>query len=134
MRAYDLDILSLAPGGDGVAKLPDGRTVFLPYSAPGDRVRARITEEHKTYARARVDAVQQAGSGRVTPPCPVAGWCGGCAWQHLDYASQAEAKQGFLFESLKRIGKLENPPVLPIWAAEYPLGYRNKAQKNPFFS
>jgi 23S rRNA (uracil1939-C5)-methyltransferase len=128
MRAYELDILSLAPGGDGVAKLPDGRTVFLPYSAPGDRVRARMTEEHKTYGRARVDEVLQAGAGRVKPPCPVAGWCGGCAWQHLDYKAQSEAKEGFIVENLRRIGKLETPPVLPIWAASEPLGYRNKAQ------
>ena len=128
MRAYDLDILALAPGGDGVAKLPDGRTVFLPYSAPGDRVRARMTEEHKTYGKARVDEVIQAGEGRVKPPCPVAGWCGGCAWQHLDYSAQSAAKHEFIVENLRRIGKLESPPVLPIWAASDPLGYRNKAQ------
>jgi 23S rRNA (uracil1939-C5)-methyltransferase len=128
MRAYELDILSLAPGGDGVARLPDGRTVFVPHSAPGDRMKVRMTEEHKTYARARVDALLQAGPGRVQPPCPVAGWCGGCAWQHLDYKAQAEAKQGFLVENFKRIGKLADAPVLPIWAAEQPLGYRNKAQ------
>jgi 23S rRNA (uracil1939-C5)-methyltransferase len=126
--SIQLEILSVAPGGDGVAKLPDGRTVFLSHAAAGDRVRARLTEEHKTYARARIDAVLTPGPARVTPPCPVAGICGGCAWQHLDYQAQAAAKQGFLTESLRRIGKLAEPPVLPLWAAESPLGYRNKAQ------
>ena len=125
---YELTITSIAPGGDGVSKLPDGRTAFLPYGAPGDVVRARIIQDQKNFVRARIDQIVTPGPGRVTPPCPVAGRCGGCAWQHLDYQSQADAKTSFLVENLKRIGKLEEPPVRPIWAAESPFAYRNKAQ------
>jgi len=121
-------VLSLAAGGDGVGRLPDGRTVFVPHSAPGDRVEARLTEEHKNYARARVQRVQRPGPGRAQPSCPVAGECGGCAWQHLAYPAQAEAKQGFLREALRRIGGVAEPPLAPLLAAELPLGYRNKAQ------
>jgi 23S rRNA (uracil1939-C5)-methyltransferase len=123
-----LEVASLASGGDGVAKLPDGRTVFVPHSAPGDRLGVSLSEQHKTYARARIDRIVEPGPGRVAPPCPVAGRCGGCAWQHLDYSLQAQAKLSFLTENLKRIGKLADPPVRPIWTAASPLGYRNKAQ------
>ena len=123
-----LEILSLAAGGDGVGRLPDGRAVFVPRSAPGDRVQARLVEEHKNYARARVQSVSGPGPGRVTPPCPVAGECGGCAWQHLDYPVQAAAKEGFLREALKRIGGLPDPPVAGVLAAAQPFHYRNKAQ------
>jgi tRNA/tmRNA/rRNA uracil-C5-methylase (TrmA/RlmC/RlmD family) len=31
-------ILRLAAGGDGVGKLDDGRTVFVPRTAPGDLI------------------------------------------------------------------------------------------------
>jgi 23S rRNA (uracil1939-C5)-methyltransferase len=127
-QSLTLEILSLAAGGDGVGRLPDGRTVFVPRSAPGDRVEAGITEEHKHYARARVLRVLRAGAGRVEPPCPVAGECGGCAWQHLDYPAQAEAKHGFLREALRRIGGLDDPPLASMLAAGQPFQYRNKAQ------
>ena len=50
-------ILRLAVGGDGVGKLPDGRTVFVPRTAPGDLVEITGVREHKRYARARLSRV-----------------------------------------------------------------------------
>ena len=111
-----------------MGRLGDGRTVFMPRTAPGDRVEARLIEEHKNYARARVTRVLAQGPDRVTPPCPVAGECGGCAWQHLAYPAQVSAKAGFLREALRRIGGLPEPPVAGVLAAAHPLRYRNKAQ------
>jgi 23S rRNA (uracil1939-C5)-methyltransferase len=122
------DIASLATGGDGVGRLEDGRTLFVPGTAPGDRAEVRVVEEHKNYARGKLRRVLSAGRDRVAPPCPVAGECGGCAWQHLSYPSQVSAKAGFLREALRRIGGLEQPPVSGVLAAAHPLGYRNKAQ------
>ena len=123
-----LSIHSLAAGGDGVAVLPDGRTVFVPHSAPGDHVELRLTEEHQRYARAEVTRIVTAGPGRVEAPCPVAGRCGGCAWQHLDAPAQAQAKQGFIREALRRIGGFAEPPLDAFLASDRPYGYRNKGQ------
>jgi 23S rRNA (uracil1939-C5)-methyltransferase len=123
-----LPIRSLAAGGDGVAVLADGRTVFVPHSAPGDEVELRVTEEHQRYARAEVLRILAPGPYRISPPCPVAGRCGGCAWQHLGYKAQAEAKQGFLREALRRIGGFEEPPLGDFIPAEKPYTYRNKGQ------
>ena len=89
----ELSIDNLAAGGDGVGKTAGGYTVFVPFSAPGDRLQVSITEARKTYARARVEKVLEKGTGRVDPPCPVAGQCGGCSWQHLDYSAQAAHKR-----------------------------------------
>jgi len=111
-----------------VGRLEDGRTLFVPRSAPGDRLKVRVVEEHKSYARARVQGVLHAGPQRVAPPCPVAGECGGCSWQHLSYGAQTEAKAGFLREALRRIGGIGEPPLLGVLASAAPLGYRNKAQ------
>ncbi len=129
LPVWSLSIESLANGGDGVAKAPDGRTVFVPHTAPGDRVEAQVVQDQKTFARARLIRVAQAGPRRQKAPCPVAGSCGGCDWQHLDYGAQVEAKAGFLREALRRIGGLAEPPVDGVIGA--PLGgyaYRNKAQ------
>jgi len=123
-----VDILSLAAGGDGVGRLADGRTAFAPRTAPGDQIEGRIVEDHERYVRVRVDRILKPGPERVAPPCPVAGRCGGCAWQHLSYQAQASAKEGFIREALRRIGGIAEPPLKGVLAADDPLHYRNKGQ------
>jgi 23S rRNA (uracil1939-C5)-methyltransferase len=59
--------------GDGVAAGP----VFTPYTLPGELVLAR-----RSGGWAAVEAIVEASSDRVTPPCPHFGDCGGCALQH----------------------------------------------------
>jgi 23S rRNA (uracil1939-C5)-methyltransferase len=124
---FEGSIEALAFGGDGVSHAPDGVTVFVPFSAPGDVAELEVTEAHKTYARAKISGLKQAGPSRREAPCPVFGECGGCQWQHLEYSSQLESKQNFVRESLRRIGGFPDPPVSPILASPSPLGYRNKA-------
>ena len=68
-----------APGGDCVAHAPDGRVVFLRGALPGERVRARVTDENRRLLRADTVEVLEASADRVAPPCPLAvpGRCGG---------------------------------------------------------
>lgn len=121
-------IASLAAGGDGVGRLPDGRAVFVPFTAPGDRVRVRVVESRGRFARARVDALLEAGPARAEPVCAVFGSCGGCAWQHVDYAAQLEAKRAILADALRRIGGVEDLELPPIVASPSPYAYRSRAR------
>jgi 23S rRNA (uracil1939-C5)-methyltransferase len=64
----------------------------------------------------------------------VADKCGGCQWQHIDYALQQETKRNHVIQSLERLGGFEQPPVAPMLplagfpdAANADLHYRNKA-------
>ena len=117
----------LAAGGDGVAHAPDGRVVFVAYGAPGDKVRVRVVEEHPKWLRAEIDAIEAPGPGRALPRCPLFGRCGGCAWQHLDYATQLAAKADILRDALVRIGGLEPPAALEIVPSP-PYAYRGRAR------
>ena len=119
---------TMAPGPQGLGTAPSGYTVFVPFSAPGDRVKVRMREVKRTYARADILEVLSPGAQRVAAPCPVAGRCGGCSWQHLAYPAQLEAKRRFLSEALARIGGLAGVPVEEVLASPRTLGYRNKAQ------
>src|SRR5512140_988707 len=94
--APEVTVRAIASGGDGVATLPDGRTVFIPRAAPGDRVRLRALRLHKRFARARIATVLEPGPDRVAPPCPhyVADDCGGCQLMHLSPDAQRAAKAG----------------------------------------
>ncbi|HEY4101616.1 MAG TPA: hypothetical protein VGM20_12155 [Gemmatimonadales bacterium] len=118
---------SLAGGGDGVATLDDGRAVFIPRAAAGDRLRLRSVQLHARYARAAIDAVIVAGPGRVDPPCPhyINDRCGGCQLMHLDAPTQRAAKARIAGDALRRIGHVEidDPPVAP---PPDPFAYRTR--------
>jgi len=125
----------LALGGDAVARV-DGKAVFVPYGAPGDRVRpARILDEGR-FARAWISSLETSSPDRVQPPCPLFfrpgadpdAVCGGCSWQHLSYDAQIRAKRDLLVETLQRVGRIAKPNVLNTIAAASPLRYRNKVQ------
>jgi tRNA/tmRNA/rRNA uracil-C5-methylase (TrmA/RlmC/RlmD family) len=103
----------------------DGQVIFVPFTAPGETVRAVITERHKTFARAKLLEVLKPSPDRVAPPCPLFTECGGCATQHLAYAAEARIKVGQIESALKRIGKITDPTLRPILTGpDY--GYRNR--------
>jgi len=128
VEEVELRIDSLAAGGDGVGRGPDGRVVFVPATAPGDRVRVRIERARARFARGRIEALLEPAPSRVEPPCPAFGRCGGCAWQHVDYPVQLEAKRRILSDALARIGgiSLAEPPALT--PSPEPYGYRLRAR------
>lgn len=126
-QLVELEITALAAEGDGLGRGPDGRVVFVPLTAPGDRVLARIIQRRARFARARLERLLVPGSARVEPRCPVFGKCGGCTWQHVDYARQLEAKREALREALRRIGAI-SPPEVEITASPAPYGYRARTR------
>jgi len=123
----ELSIESLAAGGDGVARA-DGLAVFVPRSAPGDRVRARVTDSRPRFARAEIVEVLAPGPARREPPCPYYGRCGGCDWLHLDEAEQLRARAAIAREALARIGGIAALPELELVASPRALGYRARAR------
>jgi 23S rRNA (uracil1939-C5)-methyltransferase len=125
--ASPVRILRLAAGGDGVGKLQDGRTVFVPRTAPGDLVELAGLREHARFARARLARLVEPGPGRTAPRCAhyLAQDCGGCQFQHLDAATQLEAKRGIVADALTRIGRLDHT-VPPVIAADDGWGYRSR--------
>lgn len=125
-----LSIESLAYGGDAIAHLEDGRTVFVSGAVPGDVVDVEIVDEKERFVRARTVEVLTPSADRVAPPCPYFGLCGGCAWQHVSYAAQLRAKRRSVVDALTRIGHIADAETLVAETvgspAEY--GYRNKIE------
>lgn len=89
--------------------LPDGRTVFVPRSAPGDLVELGELRLARRFARGRVTRVLEAGPGRVTPPCPhyQADDCGSCQLQHLSSEAQRAVRSHLVGDALRRIGHFD---------------------------
>jgi len=115
-------------GGDAMGRLPDGRAVFVPFGLPGERVRVRLTEEKRGFARGEIIEILETSRERIQPKCTHFGVCGGCHYQNLPYDKQLAAKREILRDQMARIGKIENPPVSPMVASPEEWNYRNHIQ------
>jgi 23S rRNA (uracil1939-C5)-methyltransferase len=126
-QEVELDVESLAYGGNGVARL-NGYVVFVRRGLPGDRVRARVTKVKRSHAEATAVEVLSPGPKRVEAPCKHYPACGGCRFQDLAYEAQLEAKQSQVRDSLIRLGGIAEPPLEEIVPAESIFNYRNKME------
>jgi tRNA/tmRNA/rRNA uracil-C5-methylase (TrmA/RlmC/RlmD family) len=120
-----LTITDIAFGGEGVGRLQDF-VVFVPFVAPGEVVEAELTEVKKRFARARLARVVEASQKRVPPVCRYFGECGGCQYQHLDYAAQLEMKHKQVCDLFARIGGMSVERVVTVVPCPEPYGYRNR--------
>ena len=110
--------------GEGVARI-NGKATFIPYAIPGEEVEIEIGQEHKRFARGKLTGICTASPDRREPACPAYYDCGGCAYQHIDYARELDLKRNMVKETLKRLGGIE-AEVLPVIGMEEPYRYRNK--------
>ncbi len=113
--------------GEGVGRF-DGKPVFIPFAARGEKVRFAITEEKKSFFRGKLLEVLEPAKGRATAHCPIFQNCGGCQLQHLNYEEQLYFKQQRVSSALQRIGGLTDVTVRPVLGMEHPWHYRHTAR------
>ena len=121
-----MDVESLASSGDGICR-HKGYAIFLPTALPGDSVTVKIVKTTPRFGVARVDQRLKQSKDRIEAPCSVFPECGGCKLQNLSYQKQLEFKVEVLYDSIKRIGKIEGPESINIIPSDLPYYYRNKA-------
>lgn len=125
-QSIELVTERLAFGGFCVGRF-DGIAVFVPFAAPGERVRATVTAIEKNHVKTRLEAVLVPSPHRRAPRCKHFRDCGGCQFQHLDYATQVAAKSEFVRDALVRTGGFHWPePVVIHHADEW--AYRSRTQ------
>jgi 23S rRNA (uracil1939-C5)-methyltransferase len=114
-RIVELEIEAVGARGDGQARL-DGEQVFVPFTVAGDRVLARIESRRGDGLAASLIEIQVEGPGRVTPPCPHYGRCGGCNLQHLNDDAYATWKRDLLLTQLARhdLGAIPVQPLIRV--------------------
>ena len=111
-------------GGNGLARVPEGKAVFVPGTLPGEHVEAAITDDRRGFATAQLQAILEPSAERVVPGCEYVPRCGGCQYQHAGSAYQLQMKLDILKETLTRAHVLP-PPEIGSVAGE-PWGYRNR--------
>jgi tRNA/tmRNA/rRNA uracil-C5-methylase (TrmA/RlmC/RlmD family) len=120
-----LRIDDVAFGGAGVGRV-DGFAVFVPFTISGELVTARVEQVRRHYAIARCERVIEPASSRVTPACPYFGDCGGCDYQHVDYAEQLRTKQKQVADQLRKRTALSALAVAAIIPSPKIYGFRNR--------
>ncbi len=113
-------------GGDGLAHA-EGNTVFVPYVLPGEQVRAAVRTKKKKLIQTKLLEVTKSAAARIAPKCPHFGVCGGCHFQHIEFAEQGRFKTEILRETLSRLGGVKWDGEIRAHSAEA-YGYRNRAQ------
>lgn len=134
MTPITLNLTGIAHGGEAFGRY-QGKIIFVPYTIPGETVRAEIFQEKARWARARLVEILEPSPDRIQPPCPYfgPGECGGCQWQHINYQRQLTLKREIVTDQLLRLAGVQEPPVEDCIALAdaqglLNLGYRNHAQ------
>lgn len=125
-RLGEFIIDRLSHDGRGVASL-DGKTVFIDGALVGEKVTARLVEDHARFIDARIDQLIDSSPERVVPPCEHFASCGGCQLQYMQPSAQVEMKQKAVLEQLQRWGGVVPKQILPAISAG-DRAYRSRAR------
>lgn len=104
MSAMNLKITRLGAEGDGIADTENG-PVFVPFSHPGDSVKAAVQKNQGT-----IMSIVEPSPDRATPACRhfgpdgENGACGGCSLQHLGSETYRAFKRSLVVNALKSKG------------------------------
>lgn len=111
--------------GCGVAKI-NGMIVFIPKALVGEKVKIRITEIKKNFARGKVIDIIDPSLKRIKSNCPYYEECGGCNLRHQSDAENLKFKKEKVEIALRKIGKIEIN-VDDVIQSPKNDNYRNKA-------
>lgn len=114
MDTIELEVTGIAHGGVAVGREASGRVVFVADAIPGERVRVRLIEEKKSFARGVATEVLDASPHRVPHVWTEAGIervpedrAGGAEFGHIALAHQRALKGRVLVEALERFAKVD---------------------------
>jgi 23S rRNA (uracil1939-C5)-methyltransferase len=127
-RRYEqVEIIDAGSEGKAIARVND-MVIFVPFVVPGDVVDIEVVRKKKSYVEGKAIKFHHYSEKRAEPFCSHFGLCGGCKWQCMNYTDQLFYKQKQVMDALQRIGKIDDPPLLPILASEKTTNYRNKLE------
>ncbi len=122
-----LEITGMTAEGNGVGHFC-GLAVFVPQTAVGDRLDARVVKVQKSYAYGIIEKLHTPSPERIAVDCADFRKCGGCVFRHIRYEAECRIKQQIVSDAFQRLGHITPRQILPILGAESPDRYRNKAQ------
>lgn len=124
----NLKIERIVGDGLGIGFEEDGLAVFVPRTAPGDVVRARVTRRQGKVFHASIEEMIEPSPMRIEPRVAEYEASGGLDLQHIGYADQVEIKRGIIADAMRRIAKLDPVPEVEMVPSENEWNYRSRAE------
>ncbi len=124
----NLRIDRIVGDGLGIGFDEDGLAVFVPRSAPGDVLRARVTRRQGKVIHAAIEEIIEPSPMRIEPRVADYNASGGLDLQHIGYADQVTIKAGIITDALRRIAKLDPVPEVEVVPSENEWHYRSRAE------
>jgi 23S rRNA (uracil1939-C5)-methyltransferase len=126
-RDFEITIEKVVYGGAGLGR-HEGKVVFVPLAAVGDRLLVRPVKQKKNLIWASIERVIEEGPARTVPFCAHFGVCGGCQWQHMKYPAQVEVKRSILEELFHHRFPETTGLTIPMQSSPEALSYRSRAR------
>ena len=130
----EIEISRLSSTGDGLGTTKDGGHIYVvPFTIPGDRVKAKVIRHVPDSSYSVTDFLQvvKAGPGRDDSRirCPYFATCAGCQLQMLSYEDQLQHKRSIVEKAYRNFSSLA-PDTVPIVqdtiGSPMQYGYRTK--------
>ena len=102
--SHTVTVTGYASGGEGVARLDNGKTVFIRGAARGDTLEVALVSERQRSAVAKIVRIIEPAPCRINPDCPYYPDCGGCDFRHISYEEELDAKLRRVNDAIARIG------------------------------
>lgn len=129
---FTVRIERMAYGPAGIGRLPDGKTIFVDSTVPGDTARVQIIEDKSRFARGRLVSLEEPSPHRVREHAPQETLCGTAPWQIMEYSAQLEAKRANVIGALTHGAGMDKAAaeelVAPVEAGKQQWNYRNKLE------
>jgi len=119
----------LSHEGNGIG-FSQGYTVSVPFTVPGESVFIEKPQIKDRMVNGKIKTIESVSENRVEPVCEYYTQCGGCDYQHINYATQIELKQqqflwqfkSMLFKDLKS----KKPSQIDAPLTSEPFEYRHR--------
>ena len=106
---------------------PDGFVVFVKNAAGGDKLKVKITNINKSFARGEIVEILEPSMHRTKPFCPLFNACGGCCYQYINYDFLLKEKNNMLKEAFLEL-KEGIPEFLEAQKSPQDREFRHKIQ------
>lgn len=124
----NITMTGIADKGRAVGRDSEGQVYFVEGAVPGDTISVAYKRKKKGIPFGRVHEIETPSEHRIEPFCQHFHICGGCKWQNLEYDAQLKYKEYFVYNAIKRLGKMEADDMQPIMGSELTKYYRNKME------